>query len=780
MFFSTRNKEIRITASEAILKGISEDGGLFLPLSIPFLQYDKSFTSLSYKEIAFKVLRLFLDDFTDKEIKDALNKAYDKSHFEEKIMDVNKLNDKCSIMELYHGETLTFKDMALSLLPYLMEIAKKKHPNTPNIKILTATSGDTGSAVLSSFSKVNNIDVRILYPKGGIAQIQEKQMLYFTNDHARAYSLKNSNFDTCQTLVKKLLIEGEHKGFTSANSINIGRLLPQIVYYYYSYNLLVKKSIINYGDYIDVIVPTGNFGDIFAGYLAKQMSLPINKLVVASNENNVLTDFFNSGKYDLHRDFIKTNSPSMDILISSNLERLLFYTLNSDKKVTSLMNNLKENKVFEIDSKILETLKGTFSAYYCNKEETFKSINECYSNYNVLLDPHTSVSYYAYKLFKDKEKSNCHSLIIATASPLKFPETICEAFSISYKDYNDALHKVLNKTNINLPESLNKVLNCKTEPFEINEKDVKNEIFNKHKFIVSTNATSANLGPGFDVLGVSINLKNTFSFEPSLNMETVNFGNIKKDDNLVLYSYCYAFKKIEQSPLHVKITQIKNDIPLSRGLGSSASCIIAGLTGANLLLNNKFTKEQIYNMAIEIEGHPDNIAPCLYGGVVLNLLNEGVYEPYFLNISSKLKFLLIIPDEKISTNKAREILPKEYPLSAIKNNVSHIALLPLALKNGDLDLLRKTLIDKIHVPYRKTLINDYEIVENIMNKYNIPFTISGSGSTMIAFYLKGMEKEIDKLKSDLNKENFPSKVTLIDVSPSKKGVSIKKEILKNE
>lgn len=773
MYFSTRNHYVSITASAAILKGLSDEGGLFLPASIPTLTIDESFLNLSYKEVAFKVLRLYLDDFSDSEIKEDLDLAYDSNHFEKEIMDVKSFGS-FSFMELFHGETLTFKDMALSLLPYLMLTAKSKHPESKPIKILTATSGDTGSAVLSSFSKVKDVSVNILYPDDGIAPIQEKQMLYFTNDHARAYALKNSNFDTCQSLVKKLLIEGEKNGYTSANSINIGRLLPQIVYYYYTYIQLVKNKTIALGEKIDFVVPTGNFGDIFAGYLAKRMSLPIGHLVIASNENRILTDFFKSGVYDLHRKFFKSNSPSMDILISSNLERLLYLTLEDDKKVSSLMNDLKEKKGFAIDNISLRKLQNDFIPYSSNEKETDEAISSCYQEHHYLLDPHSAVGYRAYQKYL-KEYQPLHTVLVLTASPLKFPSTIAKALNLKYQDDLDALKVILEETKLPLPSSLKKVLDCKTPKFLLLPSRVRKEIFYSHSYKVKTPATSANLGPGFDVLGLALDLYNSFSFKKSEKMETKGFPDLKGDPNLVLTSYEYVFKKLNLPEVNVSISELKNEIPVSRGLGSSASCILGGILGANAILKNKLSLDEIHQLAIEIEGHPDNVSPCLLGGLVSNIRINNEYSSYKLEVSNKLGILLIIPEEKVSTSKARSILPSSYPLKTVTSNSSHLALLPLALRTANLPLLKEVIEDNLHVPYRKSLITDYQVIEETASKYQLPLTISGSGSTMIVFYLKNDKKPVNSFIAELKKDKLKTETAFVFASLNKVGSLVKEE-----
>ena len=748
MFYSSRNHKNLLKASEAILQGLSIDGGLFLPEKIVLCRVDEELINLSYQELAFRLLRPYLDDFSDEEVRLAITSAYDENHFEEKIMDVTTFGNH-SIMELFHGQTLTFKDMALSLLPYLMQTAKNKHPQTKKIKILTATSGDTGSAVLSSFSKVKDIDVSILYPDDGISAIQEKQMLYFTSFNARAYALKESNFDDCQSFVKKMLVKHENEGYTSANSINIGRLLPQVVYYYFTYITLVKRQVIKAGEKIDFVVPTGNFGDIFAGYLAKKMGLPIQKLIVASNENRILTDFFTTGVYDLRREFYKTNSPSMDILISSNLERLLSDLYQDEKEVSRLMKESQENKVFAIDKDKLAKLQETFSAYTCNEEETLETIASLYQERHYLLDPHSAVAYHCYKQYK----SDRHVVIISTASPLKFPNTIAKALKMKIKDDVKLVYDILNSTGLTLPRALKKVLSCQVEKELIDKKDVEQEIFFPHTYIVNVPATSANVGPGFDILGIALSLYNTYQCSLSTKNEIIGFGHFNHENNLVMKSYRYAFEKLNLEPLPIRLEQIHERVPSARGLGSSSCCIIAGLTIANEILHHYFTKHQLLLMASELEGHPDNVAPCLFGGMIGNVKIDGEYQSYPLEVNDDLLFVAICPGHRVKTALARSVLPATYKRDDVVENLSHILFLPKAFKDGDTKLLRHLLQDKIHVPYRKNLIKDFDIFNQIANTQNLPFTISGSGSTMIYIIKPEQRTSLEKALQELQPEH---------------------------
>jgi threonine synthase len=771
MFYSTRNSKLRLHASEAILKGLSDEGGLFLPEKITSLPVDASFLTKTYPELAVLILKGYLDDFSEEEIREAVNKAYSAKNFPEETIGVSSFPE-VSFLELFHGPTLTFKDMALSLLPYLMVLSKAKHPEAKPIHILTATSGDTGSAVLSSFSSVKDIEVSILYPNDGIAPIQEKQMLSFTSGTSRAYALRKANFDDCQTLVKKLLVQGESQGgFTSANSINIGRLLPQIVYYYAGYLSLVKEKKIPLGKSVDVLVPTGNFGDIFAAYLAKKMGLPLGRLIVCSNQNRILTDFFRTGVYDIRRKFYKTNSPSMDILISSNLERLLSLTVRDDELLRKWMQDLREKKFFSIDSHTLSLLKEDFSAFSAGPEETEKAIASCYRKNRYLLDPHTAVAYASKEAYVRKNPKHAPLLIVATAAPFKFPATIADSLGLSYSDDLDALSKVLAKTGLTLPPQLAKVLASKTPRFLTTPKDFADRVFHPIRYEVTVPATSANLGCGFDVCGVALTLENVFSFERSDKDELKHFKENDLETNLVLSSYRKVFEKLSLPYLPVKITQKKAQVPQARGLGSSATCIVAGILGADALLNRRLSREEILSLATEIEGHPDNVAPCLFGGFVASYRRGEEVIPTSYPVDPKLHFLLAIPEEELKTSLARSVLPAAYPLKDVTFEMSRILRLPKALKEGDLKTLCDLFEDKIHVPYRLPLITDAKKVKAIAEKAHLPFTISGAGSSLLLL------SHGDEILKELRKESYAVPYRFLSLRVRNEGATIKEVVL---
>ena len=444
LYKSTRGKEQAVTASMAILKGLSEDGGLFVPERIPQLDVpmDK-LAQMTYQETAYEVMSRFLTDFTEEELKNCISKAYDSKFDTEKIA---PLHEACGayFLELFHGATIAFKDMALSILPHLMTTAAKKNHVKKEIVILTATSGDTGKAAMAGFADVPGTKIIVFYPKHGVSPIQEKQMV--TQKGANTYVVGiTGNFDDAQTAVKKMFNDHEMAAeldqagfqFSSANSINIGRLVPQIVYYVYAYATLVRDGKIKDGQEINVVVPTGNFGNILAAYYAKQMGLPIHKLICASNENRVLYDFFRTGTYDRKRDFILTTSPSMDILISSNLERLIYrLTGENAEKCAELMKALSEGGEYTITEEMKAQL-GDFYGNFCSEEETANTISEIYKDSNYVIDTHTAVAAGVYKKYVSETDDHLPTVIASTASPYKFTRSVMDALGEDHKDLDD-------------------------------------------------------------------------------------------------------------------------------------------------------------------------------------------------------------------------------------------------------------------------------------------------------------------------------------------------------
>ena len=444
LYNSTRDDKVSVTASQAILKGLADDGGLFVPNSIPKLDVSvKELSAMSYQQIAYEVMKLFLTDFTEDELKNCIEKAYDSKFDTKEIAPLVK-EDGAYFLELFHGPTIAFKDMALSILPHLLITSAKKNNVKNDIVILTATSGDTGKAALAGFADVPGTKIIVFYPKNGVSPIQEKQMVTQRGENTFVVGI-NGNFDDAQTGVKKMFNDKElakkldDRGyqFSSANSINIGRLVPQIVYYVYSYAKLVADGQIKDGDSINVVVPTGNFGNILAAYYAKNMGININKLICASNENKVLFDFFGTGVYDRNRDFILTSSPSMDILISSNLERLIYRIAGNDADANKeLMNALSKEGKYEITDSMKKEL-ADFVGGFCDEAKTAATIKDLYSKTGYVIDTHTAVAAGVYKDYVAKTSDNTPTVIASTASPFKFTRSVMEAVDGKYASMTD-------------------------------------------------------------------------------------------------------------------------------------------------------------------------------------------------------------------------------------------------------------------------------------------------------------------------------------------------------
>lgn len=439
LYKSTRNAEKTVTASQAILKGLAEDGGLFVPESIPKLDVTmEELKDMTYQETAYAVMKQFLTDFTEEELKHCIESAYDQKFDTEVIAPLVKVGDTFHL-ELFHGATIAFKDMALSILPHLLTTAAKKNHVTKDIVILTATSGDTGKAALAGFADVPGTKIIVFYPKDGVSKVQELQMVTQKGKNTFVVAI-HGNFDNAQSGVKALFedkalgeeLDKDGYQFSSANSINIGRLVPQVVYYVYAYAKLLQNEEIQSGEQINVTVPTGNFGNILAAYYAKQMGVPIAKLICASNENKVLFDFFKTGKYDRNREFVLTSSPSMDILISSNLERLIYAIAGQDaQKNTELMEQLKTEGSYEITPEMKEKLND-FAGGYASEEETEAAIRETYHSTGYVMDTHTAVASRVCNVYRENSKDNKKALVISTASPYKFAKSVMTAIDGSY------------------------------------------------------------------------------------------------------------------------------------------------------------------------------------------------------------------------------------------------------------------------------------------------------------------------------------------------------------
>ena len=445
VYHSTRNSEETATASEAILKGLTSDGGLFVPDSIPKLNVSlEDLTKMSYQEIAYAVMKEFLTDFTEEELKTCINNAYD-SKFDTEEIAVTKKVDGAYYLELFHGATIAFKDMALSILPHLLVTSARKNNVKNEIVILTATSGDTGKAALAGFADVPGTKIIVFYPKSGVSPIQEKQMVTQKGDNTYVIGIKG-NFDDAQTGVKKMFSNKElakvmnDNGFqfSSANSINIGRLVPQVVYYVKAYADLLKQGALKAGEPMNVVVPTGNFGNILASYYAKQMGIPIGKFVCASNKNKVLFDFFETGKYDRNREFYVTTSPSMDILISSNLERMIYRIAGNDaKQCAKFMAALTKDGEYVITDAMKAELSEFFGAFG-SEEETAVKIKEVYDKEGYVMDTHTAVAAVAYDKYKAATGADKTPTVIAsTASPYKFTRSVMDAIDPAYDAEDD-------------------------------------------------------------------------------------------------------------------------------------------------------------------------------------------------------------------------------------------------------------------------------------------------------------------------------------------------------
>lgn len=444
IYKSTRNDQETATASQAILKGLADKGGLFVPTEIPKLDRSlEELAGMTYQEVAYEVMKLFLTDFTEEELKHCINSAYDKKFDTPQIAELVK-QDGAYYLELFHGATIAFKDMALSILPYLLTTSAKKNQVDHEIVILTATSGDTGKAALAGFADVPGTKIIVFYPKHGVSPIQEKQMVTQRGDNTYVIGIEG-NFDDAQTGVKKMFSDPALKAemdaagyqFSSANSINIGRLVPQIVYYVYSYAALLSRQEITKGEAINVVVPTGNFGNILAAFYAKQMGVPIAKLICASNENKVLFDFFSTGCYDKNREFILTSSPSMDILISSNLERLIYQTAGrSAEKNNAFMDALNTTGRYEITPEMREQMKD-FYGNYASEEETAAAIKELYEKTGYIMDTHTAVASSVYGKYKAQTGDATKTVIASTASPYKFTRSVMNAIDPAYDCQTD-------------------------------------------------------------------------------------------------------------------------------------------------------------------------------------------------------------------------------------------------------------------------------------------------------------------------------------------------------
>lgn len=459
-YVSTRGQQRPLDFCDAILQGIGSDGGLLVP-DFELNQKDlKALQHLSYVDMATEIMTSFVGEEEKEEMRALCQKAYGQNLFPQEVVPVKQAGD-VFIAELFQGPTAAFKDMALSLLPHFMTYSLKKKGEQRKVMILAATSGDTGKAALEGFKDVDGTYIQVFYPVDGVSPIQKQQMVTQTGNNVDVVGIQG-NFDDAQRAVKqafqssalKDLCDEHHVFLSSANSINIGRLIPQIVYYFYSYMTLVNKNEIRLGESVHFTIPSGNFGNCLAGVLAKKMGLPIQKFIVASNKNNILTDFFRTGKYDARREFYKTNAPAMDILVSSNLERLVYMMAQDSQKVKSYMDDLNQNGVYEISSDLLEKIQDVFKAGWLNEDEVLDTIKTCFEQTGYLLDTHTAIGYGVYKEYQKASGDETKTIILATASPYKFADSVYKALTDQNLSEYQAIEAVYEKTGVDIPKPL--------------------------------------------------------------------------------------------------------------------------------------------------------------------------------------------------------------------------------------------------------------------------------------------------------------------------------------
>lgn len=460
-YISTRNLQKEINFYQAIVQGIGDDGGLLVPnFDLQKLDLNK-LVDLNYVDLATEVISTFVDEEGKELIHNACLNAYGKGLFPEIVVPVEKAGD-VYIAELFHGQTAAFKDMALSLLPHLMTLSLKQLNEDRLVMILAATSGDTGKAALEGFKDVEGTCIKVFYPLDGVSAIQQQQMVSQEGKNVKVIGIKG-NFDDAQSAVKvafgdeglKEASKQHHVFLSSANSINVGRLIPQIVYYFHSYFELVRKNEIQMGDEINFCVPSGNFGNCLAGWFAKNMGLPIKTFIAASNKNNILTDFFTTGKYDANRDFYKTNAPAMDILVSSNLERLVWYmTDKNGDKVREYMDKLKKDGIYEVDKETFVKIKDQFAAGYLTEAQVMQTIKTCYDETGYVLDTHTACGYGVLKQYQKDTNDMTKTVVLSTASPYKFPESVYKALFNEELDVYDAIDRLNEKTGVPVAKPL--------------------------------------------------------------------------------------------------------------------------------------------------------------------------------------------------------------------------------------------------------------------------------------------------------------------------------------
>lgn len=711
-YYSTRDtNKIGIPASLAIVNGLAPDGGLYVPSEFPII---KNYIGKPYQQLAFEILRAYLTDFSDEELKESIKLAYGQND-EFLPVRLNYQVPKTPMVELFHGRTAAFKDVALQLFPHLLRASLEKNGETRETVILTATSGDTGSAVLAGIANVPKIRAMVFFPANGVSNIQKLQMTTQQGTNLHVFGI-TGNFDDAQSAVKEVFADKKFQEqfadkylFTSANSINLGRLLPQIVYYFYSYSKLVENGNIKDGDKVNFVVPTGNFGNILAGYYASKMGLPINKLICAANANNVLCDFIKTGVYDKNRAFKTTLSPSMDILISSNLERFI-YAISSAQTVIRAYTTLKNTGKFSI-----QTAFDIWDTDLATDAETLATIKLVYENENYIMDPHTAVAKCVYEKYKTRTGDKTYSLILSTASPHKFPEAIEKAIGPVLKKPPASLHNLGIK-----PVLHNAIIS-----------DIKKAVCDTLRTI-KVPATSANLGCGFDSVGFAVNLYLEIEIvEPSAKWEILHDlgAEIPKDEtNLIITTALGVAPDLAPHKL-----RMKSGIPLSGGLGSSSSAIVAGIELACVLGNKNLSMQEKLDIACATEGHPDNVAPAILGGLVIGTYHNNKLEYVKANMPD-VGIIAYVPDYRMSTAEMRNILPKvlSYTDAVAASGISNVMI--ASLMKGDMAKAGRLIeLDMFHEPYREKLVPELSKIRKIARKAGAYATyLSGAGPTIIS------------------------------------------------
>lgn len=750
-FLSTRGGET-VSGPQAIIKGIASDGGLFVPETFPSLGKLEDLVGLSYQDLAAHILNLYFEELGEEKIREICSKAYDKK-FPEEVVPLRTF-DQVTFLELYHGRTHAFKDMALSILPYLLKASLEHEKDKREVVVLVATSGDTGKAALEGFKDVEGVRALVFYPKDGVSKVQKLQMATQEGTNLKVFAL-DGNFDDAQRGVKDIFADEDFASYlkdqgyelSSANSINIGRLIPQVVYYVSAYLRLAEAGKIGLGDEVNVCVPTGNFGNILAAYYAGRMGLPIKKFLVASNDNKVLTDFFTTSTYDAKRDLLLTSSPSMDILVSSNLERFLYHLSKEDsKKVASAMESLNTNGKYSREA----IDQAPVFAGFANEEEVSQAIKKAYDEYSYVIDPHTAVGFSVYRQYLEKSGDSIPTLLASTASPFKFPGKVLASLGrdLSFDEF-ERLSALSDLMGLPIPENLAKL---KTAP-RLHKRVVKKgemeetvkEVLPKKTFTVRVPASSANLGPGFDSLGLGLKLYNDFTFTRS---------EAFSEDNLILDAYRETFKAFNKDPLPVTL-EIDGNIPQTRGLGSSAACIVGGVFAASYQIFGEVDKDLVLNIAGKIEGHPDNIGPAVFGGLLAFCKEDEKYFRKSFEVNENISFICIIPDYRISTKEARKALPGEISREDAIYNLGRLSILLASLKDLDEEGIRLGLSDRLHQPYRKGLIKDFDKIEKeVMDLGALGLYISGAGPSIMALVKKDSQAG-EKIKAYISK-TFPA------------------------